>query len=412
MQILFIHGNYPAQFRNIAADLGAQGKHEIKFLTARKDHKKYPLEGIEVEVYEEPKSEGTFYTGAQAIVNEQIRRAETIQHKILMMIKEGFVPKLILFHGGNGLATLIRRALPKTILIGYFEWYFSERCANLILNRYDIDGQNFIQARNICMENELIHCNAGIVPTEWQASQFPEILRQKLTIIFDGLDLDFFKPGNEPERKELKIEGEDATALIAKDDLLVTYATRGMEPLRGFTEFMRAIPQLLEQDKRIKVIIGGRDRSAYGPPCPTHNGSWKEKITEDIPILKDNPRIIYTGLMSYYNYRNLLQRTNLHYYLTKPFVTSWSLFEAIACGAPILCNRSEATSGTVTLDESGLIDDIEDVYKDIGIEKAMNILRNGIERTTLTPSYSVQVAKEKWADLINNCIIEAKENQN
>ena len=41
MQILFIHGNYPAQFRGLAEDLGSQNIHDVRFLTARKDPEKY-----------------------------------------------------------------------------------------------------------------------------------------------------------------------------------------------------------------------------------------------------------------------------------------------------------------------------------------------------------------------------------
>ena len=37
MNILFIHGNYPAQFRQMASALGKQGMHDVRFLTARAD---------------------------------------------------------------------------------------------------------------------------------------------------------------------------------------------------------------------------------------------------------------------------------------------------------------------------------------------------------------------------------------
>ena len=134
-----------------------------------------------------------------------------------------------------------------------------------------------------------------------------------------------------------------------------------MEPLRGFPQFMRALPELLERQPNLKVLIGGRDRSAYGPSCPTHNGSWKEMILDELPILKNHPRIVYTGLMNYQNYRMMLQRTNLHCYFTEPFVTSWSLFEAVACGAPVLCNASPATSGTINLDSKNMIESIDQI---------------------------------------------------
>ena len=128
-----------------------------------------------------------------------------------------------------------------------------------------------------------------------------------------------------------------------------------MEPLRGFPELLKALPTLLDRIPNLKVLVGGRDRSAYGPECPTHNGSWKEMMLDQLPSLKDHPRITYTGLMNYENYRLMLQRSNLHCYLTKPYVTSWSLFEAAACGTPIITNRSPATTGTITIPEENTI---------------------------------------------------------
>ena len=52
MNILFIHGNYPAQFRSLSSDLGAQGVHDVRFLTARKDYAAFPINGIKIEEYD------------------------------------------------------------------------------------------------------------------------------------------------------------------------------------------------------------------------------------------------------------------------------------------------------------------------------------------------------------------------
>ena len=39
-------------------------------------------------------------------------------------------------------------------------------------------------------------------------------------------------------------------------------------------------------------------------------------ILDEVPVLKDHSQVIYTGLMTYSNYRKMLQRTNLHCYFT------------------------------------------------------------------------------------------------
>ena len=406
MQILFVHGNYPAQFRGLAEDLGSQNIHDVRFLTARKDPEKYPIPGVTVEKYiDVDKSQGGS-NPIQTIVNEQVERAQIIQKEIGRLAKGGFTPRLIIFHGGNGLGMLIKKIIPDATVIGYFEWYFSNRCAEIILGQSNLSGYNFIHARNISTENELVSCDAAIVPTEWQASQFPKKLRPLLTTIFDGIDLDFFKPGGtEIFKNQVLIQGEAGQITVGSEDLLLTYATRGMEPLRGFPQFMRALPELLERQPNLKVLIGGRDRSAYGPSCPTHNGSWKQMVLDELPILRDHPRIVYTGLMNYQNYRMMLQRTNLHCYFTEPFVTSWSLFEAAACGAPILCNRSRATIGTIEVDECSTIDSIDDVSTKEGIDKIIQLLQLNQDRVQkLKPTMSIVHAKKCWANFINKTL--------
>ena len=49
MNVLFIHGNYPAQFHWLAQDLGQQGNHDVRFLTARAEAVHHALKGVQVE---------------------------------------------------------------------------------------------------------------------------------------------------------------------------------------------------------------------------------------------------------------------------------------------------------------------------------------------------------------------------
>ena len=91
--------------------------------------------------------------------------AELIQEKIKELIDSNYIPNFIFFHGGNGLGVFLKSILPTSILIGYFEWYFSKSSAELILNRKDQDAYNFIRARNMSMESEIIDCDACVVPT-------------------------------------------------------------------------------------------------------------------------------------------------------------------------------------------------------------------------------------------------------
>ena len=134
-------------------------------------------------------------------------------------------------------------------------------------------------------------------------------------------------------------------------------------------------------------------------------------MLDKLPMLKKHPKIIYTGLMNYENYRLMLQRTNLHCYLTHPYVTSWSLFEAVACGAPVITNRSEATNKTIPIKDSFLIDRVSDIYGQNGIKKIKSVLDNSTKyhsrKSSLPSSFSLNNAKDNWQQFINQMLSQA-----
>ena len=232
-------------------------------------------------------------------------------------------------------------------------------------------------------------------------------LQKLLTVIFDGVDTSFFKPGIDPEfNNKVTITGEDMSTDIFPDDLLLTYATRGMEPMRGFPEFMEILPELLKRIPNLKVIIGGRDRSIW-TRMSTHGGSWKEMILDKIVCLRGNKKIVFPGLMNYDMYRKLLQRSNLHCYLTHPYVTSWSLFEAIACGTPIITNRSDATTGTLKqIKAENTSESIDSIKTEDGISKITRLLKNkkSSRISKLEEHYTLEYAMKEWERLINKLI--------
>ncbi len=406
MNILFIHGNYPAQFRTLAHTFGSQGSHDVRYLTARKDPENYPLPGVKVIKYNEDKlTKLVDKSSAQKVSHEMIARGEIIQEQVIKILQTGFEPKLVFFHGANGIGTFLRGILPNSTLIGYFEWYFSKRCARLILGRSDLDAINLINARNIATKSEILDSDAAIVPTNWQLSQFPANLQKYLTVIFDGVDTNFFRPPINKEdlfNNSVRIQGEKDCILLKKNELLLSYATRGMEPLRGFPEFMKTLPALLNDLPNLKILIGGRDRSAYGPCSPKHEGSWLKSTLEEVPELINHPRIFYTGLMSYDNYLLMLQRTNLHCYFTKPYVTSWSLFEAVATGCPILTNKCEATTGTVDSPMISTINSIDELDSIESVHLIKNLLLSKPERKGhLATHYTKENSNIQWEKYIN-----------
>ena len=147
----------------------------------------------------------------------------------------------------------------------------------------------------------------------------------------DGVDTDFHSPAAKPQLPP-------AVGAISNDAEVVTYATRGMEPHRGFPEFMRALAKLQSRRPKLHAIIGGQDRVAYGPQR-RDGRSWKEAMLAELSL--DRSRISWTGLLTRGDYVNLLRSAHVHVYLSVPFVLSWSMIEAMSIGCPLVLSDTE-----------------------------------------------------------------------
>ena len=266
--------------------------------------------------------------------------------------------------------------------------------------------------RNLPILKELQSCDYGIVPTEWQKQQFPNEYKNKLRVIFDGVDESFFYPRNDDKLKENDITISNRQTgerfILKKESKILSYATRGMEPLRGFPEFMESLPQLLNKTRNLEVFIAGIDRRAYSYDAPIKGGSWKEYMIKKIDKRVDLNRIKFTGLLNYEDYRLLLWRTDLHCYFTRPYVTSWSLFEAASCGAKLALNRTKAVEGIVEEGTAVWID--IDNKKEMAAELHKNINQKKSFRSKILNGYSLNDSLAKWAEFLNECVNSRRSN--
>ena len=361
MDCLFIHGNYPAQFRHLAP-LIANAGHRVVFLTNRPDAN--------------------------------------------VLLDEGFHPRFVVTHAGNGLGLFIKDLLPKTFHIGYFEWYFKPNTTQHLTAEFNLDTRLKSSWRNLPILQELECCDIAVIPTEWQKQQFPEAYQSKLNVIFDGIDCQFFHQRSESlseERHSLNLRNRETNEKFAVPSgaKVISYATRGMETLRGFPEFMRALPELLETNPNLYAVITGADRRAYSYDAPTHNGSWKQRILAELKGQLPARRVLFTGLLDYNDYRALLWRSDLHCYFTRPYVTSWSLFEAAACGAHLAVNVGPATSG-IACESSLTWVDLEDQQK--LTQQLGHALSHPTPRAQLLQGFDLETSLQKWEKLLNQAI--------
>jgi len=403
MQILFVHENFPGQFRHLLKAMRSP-KNNIVFLTFNK--KNWPeIEGIRTIEVQAPNQKERYKSRNLENYEQAILNGEEIAKQVMLLSEKGFNPKLIIAHGGNGLASFIKEASPESILICYQEWFFNSESLPYSNgnNKISLVDKINIAKRNQCILTEIESADAVVVPTQWQKSKFPQAYKEKIKTIFDGVDTTFFKPDEEERRKciELKLENNEILKVDPTDKIL-TFATRGMEPIRGFPEFMVAAEAALNTFSDLKVIIAGRDRQCYSYKAPNHSGSWKDFMTSELNLNRYENRIIYTGLLTYGDYVKLLRRSDLHCAFTRPYVTSWSVFEAIACGANICMNTCAALRETANDDKSVHWVDLDN-KKEL-IEKIKEGLTKPRLNPKLNPDYHLENCLRMWGELINQMI--------
>lgn len=354
MNILFLHRNFPAQFRHISTALAADPNNNVFFIT---NNDKLQLPNIN-KVYYKPKREVPknchrylrFY-------EESVIHAQATTEAALALKNRGFKPDIIYGHTW-GQTMFMKDIFPDVPLLCYFEWFYNAVGGDMgfdgkILN---IDELAKLRCKNSHLLVDLYTCDAGICPTNWQKSQFPKKFHDIIKVIHDGVDTEFCKPDN---NAKFIVKGKNLE-LTAKDEV-ITYATRGMEAYRGFPEFMRAVEKLLKKRPNLQVIIAGEDRICYGPQLA--NTTYKEMMLKELDI--DMGRVHFVGGLPFNEYVKLLQISSAHIYLTYPFVLSWSLLDAMSCGCCIVASNTPPLLEFMQDNHNGLLFDFFNVDQQI-----------------------------------------------
>ncbi|WP_446354453.1 glycosyltransferase [Coleofasciculus sp. G2-EDA-02] len=349
MRILFLHPNFPAQFRHVAAALAKDSRHQVVFGTTRRQG---GLPGVQKAVYR-PSRE------ARQETHHYIRPLETaaLQGQAVYRLAEqlkrrGFVPDIVYGHSGWGPTLFIKDSFPTAQLLGYFEWFYHAHGSDADFDPREpltADDEARIRLKNAPILIDLYSCDRGLCPTDWQYQQFPPEYRSKLTVLHDGIDTEFFcpKPGAKLVLPRINLD-------LSQVNELVTYVARGMEPYRGFPQFMEAVALLQERRKDCHVVIVGENRVAYGKTLPDGQ-TYKELMLEKFAL--DQDRIHFTGWLPYPEYLQVLQASCAHVYLTRPFVLSWSMLEALSTGCLVVGSRTAPVTEVIQEGVNGLLAD-------------------------------------------------------
>ena len=382
MNILFLHPNFPAQFRHLASALGKDPRHTVVFGTTRQEGQ---IPGVHKVLYTPTRTAGA-ETHPYVRPLENAALVGQASYRMADQLKaQGFYPDVILGHSGWGPTLFMKDLFPKAQLNCYFEWFYHAHGSDADFDPADpltLDGALSIRLKNAPILTDLYSCDRGLSPTHFQKQQFPTEFQPKIDVLHDGIDTEFFKP-NPGAKLVLPRIGLDLSDVPE----IITYVARGMEPYRGFPQFMEAAALLQAKRPSCHIVVVGEDQVAYGRR--RHDGkTYKEWMLETTPL--DLSRIHFTGGLPYAEYLQVLQASSVHVYLTRPFVLSWSLMEALSVGCAVVGSNTASVQEVIQDGINGLLTDFFSPH-DIAeqVEAVLNspqfgqILRSNARKTIL-----------------------------
>ncbi len=349
MRILFLHPNFPAQFRHLAAKLASDSNNQVIFGTNRRD-------GSMKSVYK------AIYSPSREVRPETHHYVQPLEKAVLQgqavyrlaeeLKKKNFIPDVVYGHSGWGPTLFIKDIFPQAKLLSYFEWFYHAHGSDADFDSTDplnADSEARIRIKNAPILIDLYSCDRGLSPTYWQRQQFPPEYHSKITVCHDGVDTTYFqpKPGAKLILPEINLD-------LSRAKEIVTYVARGMEPYRGFPQFIETVALLQQRRPDCHVVIVGEDRVAYGKQLPDGK-TYKQLMLNKVPL--DLNRVHFTGLLPYNQYLQVLQASSVHVYLTRPFVLSWSMLEALSTGCLIVASSTAPVTEVIEDGVNGLLVD-------------------------------------------------------
>lgn len=328
--VLFVHNNFPGQFRDLAQTLVARG---VPCWAIGQNHAP-GVTGVRLARYGLHRGSTPGLLPAAVRPEADLIRAADAHRAARALREAGCDPAVIVAHPGWGETLYLAEVFPNARQVLFAEFFYRGLGLDVGFDpefgQPDDEKVQTVNAKGLAMAYAYAHADAIVTPTPFQASTLPPAFRDRAIVIHEGVDVDAIRP-RPPEPFELP-DGR----VIAPGTPVITHVNNKMEPLRGLHIFARALPRLQAEVPDAEVIVIGQEStSGYGGAAPD-GLTWKEWAFRDLAV--DPARTHFLGKVAHERMLAAMRLSTAHVYYSYPFVLSWSLSEALALGCYVVAS--------------------------------------------------------------------------
>ncbi len=356
MNFLFVHQNFPGQFKALAPALASLPGVTVASLSMRSQPQNSNIKSY-LHAVEQGSTVGLHPTVTD--FETKMLRALSAVKKAEAIKAEGFVPDVIIAHPGWGESLLLNEIWPEARQLHFLEFFYHSKGVDIDFDPefavFTLEQRARVNSKRAAPLWALAEMDWGLSPTQWQKETYPVGEWDRISVIHDGIDTRAIKPN-----VDARITLKEAGLVLKPGDPVITFVNRNLEPYRGYHIFMRALPEILEKHPTAQVLIVGGDSVSYGAAPPAGSPSWKQRFYTEVADRIDRSRVHFLGNIPYSSFLGMLQISAVHVYLTYPFVLSWSLLEAMATECLIVGSRTAPVMEVVEDGKEGVLVDFFD----------------------------------------------------
>jgi glycosyltransferase involved in cell wall biosynthesis len=353
MKLLLIHQGFPGQFKHLIPMLQARGD-ALTAISAPRPQAQIP-EGLDYRPYKVARGNGQGTHPLALETESKVLRAEAVAAVADQLRQQGYRPDLILAHPGWGEALFLADIWPTTPQLHYVEFAYRAKGTDTDFPDRHALEQTWQERARGRMKNANVLLNLqtmawGLTPTGFQHSTLPAWAQVKTSVIHDGINTGWACP-----QASASLQLADGRSFSAGDEL-ITFVNRTFEPYRGIHVLLEALPAVLRARPNAQVLLVGQDtpQVSYGAHRSDSRG-WLTALRQEMGDAIDWSRVHALGKVPHEALRQIFRISSAHVYLTYPFVLSWSLLEAMSCGALVIGSATAPVQEVIEHGHNGLL---------------------------------------------------------